>query len=113
MKTAILSLIILFLVPGPSAGGPLSRDPFKPPADVVDSAGDTNRPSAMSIGANPEIKSILFAGADSLVNLNGRIIAVGQEVEGYELLEVAERYAIFRHGEEIMQLSLNSGESDE
>ena len=54
----------------------------------------------------PEIRGILFAGGQSLVNFGGEIIGPGEEANGYRLLEVGEEHAVFQRGDEIVTLSL-------
>ena len=95
-------------------GGELNRDPFQPPAEFA-ASNDSGRarPAALEIGLNPQIKGILFAGNRSLVNLSGKIIGLGEEVDGYKLLEVSEDRAVFRHGDETLILQLYREETDE
>lgn len=83
----------------------LQRDPFQPPADFggATAANDLSaRPQAIEV----EIRGILFAGGQSLVNFGGQIIGPGEEVNGYRLLEVGEEHAVFQRGDEIITLSL-------
>lgn len=95
-------------------GGELNRDPFQPPTEFAASnAGMRGRPDALGIGSNPQVKGILFSGSHSLVNLNGKIIALGEEVDGYELLEVSEDQAVFLHGDKTLTLQLYREETDE
>jgi hypothetical protein len=94
-------------------GGDLNRDPFRPPAEFATADNGRARPDALAISANPEIRGILYAGNNSLVNLSGKIIALGEEVDGYELLEVSENQAVFLRNGETLTLSLYADETDE
>ncbi|MGI9341204.1 MAG: hypothetical protein ACR2QV_00035 [Gammaproteobacteria bacterium] len=83
----------------------LQRDPFQPPADFGDTTV-TNDVSARPQAIEAEVRGILFAGGESLVNFGGQIIGPGEEVNGYRLLEVGEEHAVFQRGDEIVTLSL-------
>ena len=114
MRIVGLQLVALtMLVASLAHGGELSRDPFQPPAEFAAPAGGLGRPQALAIPSNPEVKGIMLAGDRSLVNLNGKIIALGEEVDGYELLEVGENQAVFLHNGETLTLSLYLEETDE
>lgn len=43
----------------------------------------------------PELTAIISGGGSALVNVEGRILRIGQELDGYRLVEVQERQAIF------------------
>lgn len=43
----------------------------------------------------PELKAIISGGGSALVNVGGRIFRIGQDVDGYRLVEVQERQATF------------------
>jgi len=90
----------------------LQRDPFQAPADLSDPtsvAGSSARPQAVEV----EIRGILFAGGEALVNFGGEIIGPGEEVNGYRLLQVEEERAVFQRGDEIITLSLYPDAEDE
>jgi hypothetical protein len=53
-----------------------------------------------------ELRATLHAGAQSLANVNGVILRLGEEVEGYRLAEVEERSAVLRRGETRIVVSL-------
>ena len=42
-----------------------------------------------------ELRSILQAGNESVVNLNGEILMIGDSFKGYQLLEVGKQSATF------------------
>lgn len=90
----------------------LQRDPFQPPADFGNATTGNDlsaRPQAIEV----EIRGILFAGGQSLVNFGGQIIGPGEEVNGYRLLQVEEEHAVFQRGDEIITLSLYPDAGDE
>ena len=89
----------------------LQRDPFRAPDEVTSPA---SRPDALVgfASGKPEIRGILLAGGESLVNLGGEIIGPGEEASGYTLLEVGEEHAVFLHDDEVVTLSLYPDESE-
>jgi hypothetical protein len=54
----------------------------------------TQRPLA-PIEWNPELRAIIHAGANAWVNVEGRILQVGQDMDGFRLVAVEERRAVF------------------
>ncbi len=110
-------ITLIFLLAGLMAGSPamadkLRRDPFQEPADFIAQA-DAPGVTPAAPGSRPQIFGILAAGGESLVNLGGEIMAVGEEAGGYQLLEVAEEHAVFRRGDEIITIALYPDKDDE
>ena len=83
----------------------LERNPFRSPlqqeANHAANAGGGDLDSDAV-----ELRGILVAGSHSMVNLGGRIIGIGEEVDGYRLLSVAEEHAVFQHAGETITLHL-------
>jgi hypothetical protein len=67
---------------------PLANDPFLRPG-LVELA------PAEAVAPPLELRAVLFAGDDSLVDVGGRIVRVGDEVSGYTLVGVSEDGAFF------------------
>jgi hypothetical protein len=44
---------------------------------------------------NPTLTAVLVAGDESLANVGGTIVKVGEEIDGYRLLRVQEGTAVF------------------
>ena len=105
------ALSALLIIPAMASAELLQRDPFRPPADFSDSPAQPGR-SSVALGAKPEIRGILMAGDQSLVNLSGEIIGVGETANGYRLLQVGEEHAIFQRGDEVITLSLYPDKED-
>ncbi|MDJ0926918.1 MAG: hypothetical protein QNJ73_04625 [Gammaproteobacteria bacterium] len=114
MSKAIVLAVILALLHLYSTGEaePLQRDPFKVPTDFS-AAPATAGTVALAAGGEPEILGILVADGESLVNLNGTIIGLGEAADGYLLVEVGEEHAVFQHEDEFITLSLYPDEDDE
>ena len=41
------------------------------------------------------LNAVLVSGADSLANVNGTVVRIGELVQGYRLVEVHDRSAVF------------------
>ena len=114
------AVVLLVLAAGthtssPMADGPgaLQNNPFKRP--VFDTTPRSD-PDADGFASDSEldVRAILVAGRDSLVNVAGTIIRVGQEHEGYRLVSVEERAVVFDKEGERLKVELDQeDESDE
>lgn len=108
----IVLLAVCVLVPvavGAVPSGPdeARRDPFEPPAAIT-------RPAAVIQDVEQEeakeefhaevmliLKATMVNGSFQMANVNGRMLRPGDSIEGYTLLRVGERQAVFtRDGEE-------------
>lgn len=56
----------------------------------------------------PELKAIITGGGTAMVNVEGRIVQMGQEMDGYRLVGVEERRAIFVRDKVRYTLLLNA-----
>ena len=92
---AIRTALILSLaaVGSAAAAEPAERNPFARPA--------RSAPSAVTAGPAAEtaptfsLRATMAAGANSLVNIDGRIVAIGEVYAGYRLVSVGEGSAVF------------------
>lgn len=57
---------------------------------------------------NPALKAVAVAGRDSLVNVDGAIVRIGGEIDGFRLVEVREREAVFVKDKKRYTLTLGS-----
>ena len=113
-KFSILMALALatLTLPAPAARRAAAPGPFLPPPEfraIMQSAGGART----AVGARPVIRGILVADGESLVNLNGQIIGVGEEANGYRLIEVGDEQAIFQHDGEIITLALYPDEDND
>lgn len=102
----------MLLVPVTTAGAELSRDPFRTPDGYVPAtAAEPGEP------AGPrrllDVKAILLSGRKSLVNVGGRIVALGEEVDGYRLVAVRESEAVFSKGAERITVPVRPADNDQ
>lgn len=90
------------LLPVAATAEPLRHDPFARPFQLGSSTAstDVNNPGS------PRLIAVIVAGKKSLVNLNGTIIGIGEEKDGYRLLRVRDRKAIFKKGKKRVVLDM-------
>ena len=70
----------------------LRNNPFIAPSTIVYDQVKTNTELNVVPVENLELRAILFSKKNSLVNLNGEIVAVGDEVQGYRVDKVFESH---------------------
>ncbi len=71
------------------------RDPFAgPDLDAPERADAAPTPEPEPVVELPRLRGVLLAGPDSLVNIDGEVLALGEEIRGYRLVEVGERSAV-------------------
>ena len=90
------------------AAGILHRNPFAHPLP------ESSQPAPDPAGAVPgssvplELRGTMLAGPNSLVNIGGWILGIGQEVEGYRIVAIHEREVVVEKNGEQRTLSLDS-----
>jgi hypothetical protein len=96
---------------------PLRNDPFSRPQlaamasknPAIAGLGTTTSPEAGPLVTwAPRLKAVLVAGDRSLVNLDGTIVRLGEEVDGYRLVQVQDREAIFKKEKQRIVLKMGS-----
>lgn len=91
------------LVPVAASAAPLQHDVFARPFQLG---------AAPAAGANtfrkPKLTAVIVAGKKSLVNLNGTIIGIGEQKDGYRLISVGDRKAIFEKRKKLVVLEMSS-----
>lgn len=99
MKAGVF-LVAAWLVAASARAGdgaplaPLAHDPFMRPALVEHPPAPAQPESAPPL----ELRAILAAGSASSVDVGGRIVHVGEEIEGFRLTAVSEDGAVFERG---------------
>jgi hypothetical protein len=91
-----------------ASAGILHRNPFAHPLPessqpVPDTAG-----SAPASSAPLELRGTMLAGRDSLANIGGRIVGIGQEVDGYRIVSIHERRIVVEKNGDQRTLSLDN-----
>ena len=110
--TQVAFAIGLVLLTTTASAERLNRNPFRPPTEFLEATAAEPGGPTLAPGTRPEIRGILLAGKQSLVNLGGKVIGVGESANGYRLLEVGEEHAVFERGDEVITLSLYPDKED-
>ena len=79
----------------------LKHDPFvrpmlapRPASAAAGPANTVNAPVPEPVW-KPELRAIMMAGPKSIVNVEGTLVRIGEEIDGYRLVEVHEETAVF------------------
>ena len=90
----------------------LKHDPFaRPvliprPASAAPVPGDTVKAPVPEPVWKPELAAVMLAGPKSAVSIDGTIVRIGEEINGYRLVEVHEQTAVFVKNRKRVTLSL-------
>jgi hypothetical protein len=86
------------------------RDPFQKPNIQQKSivAPEAEKAPSQQTWA-PQLKATLRAGRNSMANVNGKIIKLGETINGYKLMGVGERSAILVKNKHRLQLTIDNG----
>lgn len=98
MKRHPLPALLLLIatagaVAAPPAAPKLHHDPFRRPGGtaLVPAAGDAPAP----VEWQPRLRGVLLSGPNSLANVDGQMVAIGEKLDGHRLLSVTEYQAVF------------------
>ena len=83
-------------------GYKLVRDPFVVPKFVLAAtapavAAPKEKPEAEILFGSMTLRAAVKAGKNSMVNVDGKIIAMGEKLEGYKLIQVGNGEAVFEN----------------
>lgn len=90
----------------------LKHDPFvRPvlaprPASAAPGPATTVKAPVPEPVWKPELRGIMVAGPNSIVNVEGTLVRIGEEIYGYRLIEVHEETAVFVNNKKRVTLSL-------
>ena len=97
-KTALVvgCLAAATAMAGQTAAPKLHADPFKTP-QLAKAVGGPVRDSGQARREDwrPQLRGIMRSTSLSLVNVNGQLIEIGEEIDGFRLVGVGERSAAF------------------
>ncbi len=90
------------------SGTKLRTNPFLRPAlsPGAPEPTDASGPVVHSTAPPSNLRFALAAGPESLVNVDGRTLRIGDEINGYRLEAVRADTAIFSNGNEIIELKI-------
>ena len=79
------------------AQAPIQRDPFARPAAAIAAAASASASSDPAVApappAPPRLRAVMYEPGKSLVNIDGRILAVGDSFGDYRVTAIGERSA--------------------
>ncbi len=88
----------------------LRHDPFSRPAAAkpqrVAEGEKSGTAPAREEEWNPELRAVMLAGRASMANVSGTVVRIGEEVNGYRLVEVRDGEAVFTKGGERVTVSM-------
>ena len=89
----------------------LKNDLFQisPSRDTQTTSGSNAQKGSASSSWQPTLKAILFAGQQSLINLNGSILQLGDEINGYKVKRISETSVLLKSRNDTITLSLDQG----
>ena len=107
------ALSILLLIGSPCAlaqGRTLQHDPFaRPQFGFLPKAKPATAPGVRRVVTmDPKLKlhGVLMAGPDSIANVDGVIVRIGESIHGYRLVAVQDRAAVFEKDSATFTLAL-------
>lgn len=83
------NLIVMLMMVTAGASAQVQRDPFARPALPV--ASKTAANDAPAPRAAPQLRAVMYEPGKSLVNIDGRILAVGDRYDDYVIAAIGER----------------------
>ena len=102
-----LAALSLALTCGARESVELRTNPFIRPDLSLRAPEPTEASGPLHSTSRPtRLRFTLAAGPDSLVNVDGRTLRIGEEINGYRLEAVGADTAIFSNGEEILELKV-------
>ncbi len=103
----------LLLLPAMAASALLAAEPVNPfSRPLLEPTPEPGAPVSESID-RPLLRGVIVAGDRSIANLNGTLLAIGEEVSGYRLDSVSEEGATFVHDGEPVTLYLEEAEAED
>lgn len=86
----------------------IGHNPFERPPSLLTPGATTNDATSTLMSAGRlELKAVLVAGSGSQANISGRIMTLGEEVDGYRLTSVSLDGVELRHDGEKLVLRLD------
>ena len=83
----------------------LQANPFAQP--VIEKIPEPKPEQVKKPARQLELRGTMTAGEDSLANVDGEIVAIGEEFEGYRLVSVKDGEAVFSKDGKLITLTLD------
>ena len=106
---SIFPLLVLFTVDvvADETAYVLQTNPFARPFVEKPEQRDSVQEPEPSALQGLQLRAIMTAGPESLVNVGGKIVGIGEEIEGYRLVTVDHEQAVFSKHGKLITLTLN------
>ena len=105
----VLLLLAVWLCSPAAADVLLKHDPFSRPllpALLPKNATTLNAVVEEEARWNPQLIAVMVSGKNSLVNLDGVILRIGEEKDGYRFVHATDHEAIFKKGNNRIVLNM-------
>ncbi len=105
-----LLFLVLIIYVSPAAAGELDKprfDPFAKPERLQKIHANSEDAEKLFVN-KAKLTATLRAGDNSMISIQGKIVLLGEEIEGYKLVEVTDRTAVFVNDEQQILLSLDN-----
>ena len=95
------SLFVLLIAPyaawvmAGNVDATLRHDPFVRPNLALAPASAAQASEAAANEWKPKLRAVIVAGKSSIVNVEGTIVSLGGQIDGFRLTSVEERKAVF------------------
>lgn len=86
--------------------GEVFRDPFRQPGSVAAGTG-AGKAEVIPAVRGLELRGVIYDRKDSLVNIDGKIIGIGEFIHEYRLVHVEEREAVLAKKGKRIRLKLD------
>lgn len=90
-----------------------SKNPFAKPTFMRGVEAPVIGPDARSPLEPPQLRAILLAADGALANIDGTLVAAGEEYAGYRVMRISEEQVVLRRRDEQLVLELFGGTEDE
>lgn len=104
---AVAALNVAFSCWAQESGVQLRTNPFIRPDLSIRAPEPTRASGTLRPSSRPtRLRFALAAGPDSLVNVDGKTLRIGDEINGFRLEAVGADTAVFSNGKEIIELKV-------
>jgi hypothetical protein len=108
-SSLVLLLTAICLCSRVSAGVLLKHDPFARPllsASLPNNSATANAQAEVETPWNPQLIAVMVSGKSSLVNLDGVILKIGEEKDGYRFVQAKDHEVVFKKGNKRIVLNM-------
>jgi hypothetical protein len=114
MRAVVSALIFILAAPAlAQQGRALQHDPFaRPSPGALPGMKPAPGPRRVPPPAPPKLKlhGVMMAGPDSIANVEGSMVRIGESIQGYRLVAVHERAAVFEKDSATFTVAVGASE---